>query len=148
LFKQRAYQVVLKYNQVTLHDQQIVNIFAPDTVIQFMQSSLPILLPEDHFDDFYCSIKIDVTLDQTYYDRSDYTSLQFLGDIGAVYSALYVILGACLAYGFRIPLLMDNHLLNGVFKLKTNQPMKPKKLTMNYFKSVTSCCCKSKYYRT
>lgn len=54
----------------------------------------------------------------TSYDRDEYTSLQFIGDVSALYQALYIIVSSLLFYGFSINVKLQNHLINGIFRAK------------------------------
>ena len=44
--------------------------------------------------------------------------MQFIGDIGAFYGALYGISTIILNYFCRIDVLLDNHLLKSIFRQK------------------------------
>jgi hypothetical protein len=61
-------------------------------------------------------IVIQMTRDRTIYDRSDYTFLQFLGDISALYDAIHIGISILLVYGLQIGTILDNSILNRVFK--------------------------------
>lgn len=61
-------------------------------------------------------VDIGLSVDSLAYDRSNYTLLQFLGDIGALSSALFTIGGFILTIFFQIDIILENHLLNEVFR--------------------------------
>ena len=64
----------------------------------------------------YFTFSIYMTRDSTIYERSDYTSLMFLGDVSALYGALQIAIAVLLRYVLRIDLLLDNSILNSVFR--------------------------------
>lgn len=85
--------------------------------------------------------------DQTFYDRADYTFLQFLGDVSAVKDALYSICSFIIFTLFKAGILLDNQLVNGIFrKHKPERPLQTKRLNLTFtsqvLKEVFDCCYK------
>ncbi len=77
-------------------------------------------------------MKIGLSLDKILYERTNYTLLNFVGDIGALYSTLAGIASFILNL-IRTDVVMENHLISQVFTerpLYHTQPPKP--LKINY----------------
>lgn len=55
----------------------------------------------------------------TSYDRDEYTSLQAIGDVSALYQALHILVSGVLFFVFRINVKLENHLINGVFRARS-----------------------------
>jgi hypothetical protein len=57
-----------------------------------------------------------MTNDKVVYERSDYTLLQFLGDVSALYGAAYMIAHFLAFTVLQTGVLLENHLINGIFR--------------------------------
>jgi hypothetical protein len=76
-------------------------------------------------------LRIDLSINKISFERTNYTLLNFVGDIGALYSALTGIASLILTL-LRTDVVMENHLLNQVFTerpLDHTQPPIPLKIT-------------------
>jgi hypothetical protein len=69
----------------------------------------------------YFSYEIIASNSFNSYERTDYNILQFIGDVGALFSTLHQILGLVLNYLFQLSFLMHAHLINGVFRLRNKR---------------------------
>jgi len=76
-------------------------------------------MPERDNDPAYFSYKIVASSFFNEYERTDYNILQFVGDVGALFSTLHQIFKLILNYAFQIGFLMNAHLINGVFKFRS-----------------------------
>jgi len=76
LYYNRHYEVKLQQDIVTTHDDQIFNFLAPDQQRAFISSSKELAKPLDYsqYNDLLL-LEIQMTRDQTSYDRQDYTLL-------------------------------------------------------------------------
>lgn len=59
---------------------------------------------------------LNLSFDRTTYERQNYTLLQMIGDIGSLTSTLSLICEYLLKFIFQIGILLDNHILRGVFR--------------------------------
>ena len=80
--------VTMHKNLITSDYPSIYTIFNPDSEVYLMELTEPVL-EENRYDDFTFEIKFEFSLDQIAYARSDYNLLQFIGDVGSLYGALY-----------------------------------------------------------
>ena len=64
-------------------------------------------------------MRIGLSINKISYERTNYTLLNFVGDIGALYSTLTGIASLILTL-LRTDVVMENHLLNEVF---TERPL-------------------------
>jgi hypothetical protein len=82
------------------------------------------------------------------YERRNYTFLQFLGDLSALYSAAYAIAYFLAFTVLKTGVLLDNHLINGIFR--SQEEDKTKRLNHTFAKwlislSVVFCRKRSRY---
>lgn len=102
-------------NSVLTDDNQIYNIFASQSTQQFMQLSKPEIQPLDQ-NDAHFEFDIIPTLSATNYKRRNYTVINLLGDVAAVYTGLSAIFGILLIKVFQTKALFNNYLINEVFR--------------------------------
>lgn len=105
----------MNLNSVTLHDKKIYNFFGDATVKTMIGSSKPVLETTGETDNFF-EFNLGLSIDSKNIERSNYTLLQFIGDVGALTTTLFTIGGFILSIFVRKKILMENYLLNKVFR--------------------------------
>jgi hypothetical protein len=83
-----------------------------------------------------------LSLDRVAIERSDYTLLNFLGDISATFGALSSIVGIFLVNVLRIQTMFDSYLINKVFRYKKPGNNQLKTLKLSYSSWLCNKICK------
>jgi hypothetical protein len=83
-----------------------------------MSSSDAILQPYDNFRDGLFYFEISTSQHVTFYDRRDYSLLDFIGDVSAVYTALVSIFFFINQKVFMADNLRNNVIINEVFQFR------------------------------
>jgi hypothetical protein len=134
---------VVQQNYITSNLPNIYTIFNPDSDTHLVELSDTIHKQVDSVSKSF-QVEFKLTLDQIAYARSDYNLLQFLGDVGALYDALYKIAYFILMNILKVNVLLDNKILKATFKTKMPN-LELRKITVSYcswLASVILCCVK------
>ena len=84
-------------------DSKIYNFLFGNPIAQlFVSSTDAVLLPDDLRITSLFSFQIELSLAQISYERNNYTMLQFMGDVGAIFSTLIMISNIVIFSVFRI----------------------------------------------
>lgn len=86
----------------------------------YYDMSFPELQPFDSTN-AYLRFELFVSNDYLIIERTNYTVLQFIGDVGALSDTLIKIFAFVLAFFFRLSYLLDSHLFNGVFRQRKQE---------------------------
>jgi hypothetical protein len=64
--------------------------------------------------------RVDIFASNNYQviERTNYTFLQFIGDVGALSDTLFKIVALILGSVFQLGFVLDSHLINGVFRMR------------------------------
>jgi hypothetical protein len=81
--------VLLSKKHVTLHDQKVYSFWKNDVQEQFTHSESPFRKMTSSPE--LLRMSFQTTRASTFYERSNYTVLEFLGDVTALFEALYFI---------------------------------------------------------
>lgn len=140
---------MIQQNYITSNLPNIYTIFNPDSETHLVELSDAV---DQQIDTYSPSFQVEfkLTLDQIAYARSDYNILQFLGDVGALYDALYKIAYFILMNILKVNVLLDNKILKATFKTKMPN-LELRKITVSYcswLASVILCCVKRNKTRT
>jgi hypothetical protein len=89
-------------------------------VRHFYSTNAGIFKLSDSYDAlFYVNFKL--TNNAVFYDRGEYSSLQFLGDVSALFEALMLIATAFLYWLWQIQVKLQNQVINGVYRLRNEK---------------------------
>jgi hypothetical protein len=102
----------------------------------------------------YLTFGRDLSLQIT--ERTDYTMLQFIGDVSALYSALHSIALFLLSYVFHFEILIEDFLINRIFRLPSLiatdnfKIFRPEFTYRKWLQSIFCyfCCCISSIEKT
>jgi hypothetical protein len=94
----KGYFYSLKRNKAQTSGDQILWFFLPEYTTEFW--SFEATQGRENFLKNYDFVQIELSLDQNQYKRSDYSLLQLLGDVGALFDVLLSIFGLFLSYLF------------------------------------------------
>ncbi len=108
----------MQKNKLTLHDKNLFNFFKPDTDYTLIEASQPDQSGSVETGSNLIELGIGLSLNTLSYERSNYTLLNFIGDIGAFYSALMSIASFILTFIIRIEVFIEHHLLNEIFRVR------------------------------
>ena len=78
-------------------------------------SSKPVLDSTGETDNLF-ELSLGLSVDSKNIERSNYTLLQFVGDVGALSTTLFTIGGFILSIFVRKNIVLENYLLNEVFR--------------------------------
>ena len=101
--------------------------------------------PLEVLEDSLFKIEFMMSKDHVVYDRTDYTTLEFLGDVSALYGAVYAIAHFLAFTVLKTGVLLDNHLINGIFKNQTKFTFK-QWLTSSMISVICGLCKKPSKY--
>jgi hypothetical protein len=126
------YKAYFMRNKMTLHDTGVFDFFndAPK-VIPFLNSDTTELEGFNLKSLFTFELKVSTSSCEI--GRENYTFLQFIGDVGALHSTLFTLIELFLSYVLSYGVLLDNHLINGLFRLQKNNSIKTTHLKLTYF---------------
>ena len=105
----------MNLNSVTLHDGKIFNLFGEALIKTMIGSSKPVLDSTGETDNLF-ELSLGLSVDSKNIERSNYTLLQFVGDVGALSTTLFTIGGFILSIFVRKNIVLENYLLNEVFR--------------------------------
>jgi hypothetical protein len=108
----------MQKNKLTLHDETYFNFFKPDTDYTLIEASQPDKSGIYETGSNLIELYIGLSLNKLSYERSNYTLLNFIGDIGALYATIMSIASFILTFIFRIDVVIEHHLLNEVFRVR------------------------------
>lgn len=116
-------------------DEAVWNFFNTGVQYHFIYSSRAQLEPEDNRYSTLFKFNMHLTRDVLVYERDEYTILEFIGDVSALYQALQMIGYSILLYVLRLDVLVQNKLLNSVFrKVDDTKPYRLQRLDYTYWR--------------
>lgn len=141
LEKKHKSKVTLQSNFITANLPNIYTIFNPDSETWLVELSDPEEVQATQAD-ITLRIGFELTLDQIAYARSDYNLLQFIGDVGSLYGALYGMFQFLLNNIVRISVLLDFEIIQTTFKsrLKNFELVNINLSYWNWFWAQVLCC--------
>lgn len=139
--------MLINRNEVVLRDNQIYNLVAPDVTKNFIEivpDSNPVTLSwikEPSYMRFYISL----CLDKKTYSRNSYTTVDLLGNVAAFFLALYFICAFFIFLVLNGRVLLENLLMNRIFRRKISDSMQLAYVKINYrqyaLSVLTATCC-------
>lgn len=149
LSSQRNYKTTLQQNKAVLRDEEIYNFFSAEAEDKlFIKSSTPAFTELENSPHIF-QYRITVTNEIVVYDRTDYSLLQFIGDVGALQGTLQQVFALLIPFVFNLGWLLDAYIIKSVFR--TSKLTSTEKLDNEYptnpFVYLHTCFCRSAKYK-